>query len=287
MITKGISTGVILICIMANSALAQPSTQTKGQLQQEPVTLSFMQQPKNRLNIQAKTIDNLLAEFENDPTPLFSFPLKNKINKFRNNLSSLSPLSQAIIKKYNKLDTSIHQIRNTIKKPHSKTMSGQFNVKSEAEKNGLDPENITKIRGSMIMLNQGGTCLEIDNDNQGGIKVTKGVNCNNRQEQQWLQDARHALHSIKKPGYCLQTNSKNEIKLLPCQVNNIMQSWYKRKHSSLRNANDLCLEAVKNTVKLSQCTKSSKQSWGHLTLNLNPLLAMLNKNELSYFINKK
>ncbi len=287
MMTKGISMGVILTCIMVSSAMAQPSTQTKDQLQQEPVTISFMQLPKNRLNIQAKTIDNLLAEFEHDPTPFFSFPLKNKIIKLHNNLSLLSPLSQSIIKKHKKLGSSIKQIKNTIKKAHSKIMRGHFNVKSEVEKIGLDPENIKNIRGSMIMLNQAHTCLEIDDNNHGGIKVTKGANCNNRQEQQWLQDARHALHSMKKPGYCLQANSKNEINLLPCQINNIMQSWYKSEHSSLRSANGLCLEAVKNTVKLSQCKESSGQSWGHLTLNLNPLLAMLNKNELSYFINNQ
>lgn len=293
MFIKNLSASLFISAIMMAPVLAQaPASENierfktgQNTLSAKPAALqlALMVKPKSKFEIKSEQLESLLADYENDPAPVLNDRLQVQINSFGRQVTRLSAGAQKTIDDFDKLQEKIDWLKNKMIK-QGYTLEKHAAMKKSISALGLDLESIMHIRGSMVQVGEGG-CLAIDSVKLGTVKVMAQSECNNHTSQQWLQDTRHALHSVAQPGLCLQGQGTSPVELGPCVTGNPDQAWYRHDNGSLQGEGGHCLEvSAGNTANLGYCQGKENQSWSHLTLNLNPLLAMLDHQQLEYLI---
>ena len=133
---------------------------------------------------------------------------------------------------------------------------------------------------AQTMKMDNGNCIQKFGD---GVRVAGKSLCTGGTDEQWILDARGAIHSRSNPGLCLtdQGGNGSEVRLSACSISNDAQAWTSPSANRYARGNR-CLDLnsgnlVNNTNKLItySCSGGKNQYWAGLQASNSLLLTLL------------
>ena len=221
---------------------------------------------------------------------VLNLPAANKVllDSWRDNANELSAPARSQLERYDNQQTQGLRLNRWMTAYSADLDKGvpeaQNALTSFIRQLGFSDQPLVPAAQSMKMAN--GNCIQKYGNT---VRVAGKALCTGGTDEQWIQDARGAIHSKSDLSLCLTSTGGNSksVALTACNANSDMQAWDTSVAKRIKLGN-LCMDL--NTGKLGadntnalitySCTGGANQQWSGLQASNNLLLTVLSNDNL-------
>ena len=234
-------------------------------------------------NMELPTLDAALQALAGKDVPLLGSSHQVLLDSYRENAGELSPQAQAQLKRYDDQQTTglrINRWMNAYANDLANSVpEAQAALVAFVRQLGIPDLPLVPAAQSMAMAN--GNCIQKFGDS---LRVASKALCTGGTDEQWVLDARGAIHSRNNLGLCITDQGGNsaDAKLTACDVTRDAQVWDTSVPKRIARGNR-CLDLnsgrlnADGTNKLITytCSGGANQQWSGLQPSGSILLSLL------------